>query len=125
MLENIRDLCNCVHFFNPGAPTDLRKQFSVVLDAIMQGRRIIFNKQEMEPYALLNNGKWYVVGYCRRSRRERAILLSEIRNPKMVGHYFAIPKGFKVKDYMDVGVFGFHGLAPHFIIMGNFSLKSI
>jgi len=57
----------------------------------------------MEPYALLNHGKWYVVGYCRKSRKERAILLSEIRNPKIVEHYFAIPKGFKVKDYVDVG----------------------
>jgi predicted DNA-binding transcriptional regulator YafY len=111
----IKDLCNSVYFHRPVEPVrDLRKEFSIVLDAIMQRQRLSMkykgsrNEQkrvrELDPYALINNGgEWYVVGKCLESKMEKAFVLSRISEPKILDHYFMIPKEFSVKSH----------LAPH------------
>jgi predicted DNA-binding transcriptional regulator YafY len=102
MMASIRDLAGSVHFYHPaGHKQEFRQEFSIILDSILLRKRISFRRQEMDPYALVNEGDtWYVVGYCRKSRKEKRFLLADIPSPKMVDHYFAIPRNFDVKKFM-------------------------
>jgi predicted DNA-binding transcriptional regulator YafY len=114
-MENIRDLCSSVYFHRPLEPIrDLRNEFSVVLDAIMQRRRLSMTyrsakrdkdeRREIEPYVLLNSGgDWYIVGLCRRSKQIKVFSLLRVFEPKIEEHYFIIPDSFKIADYLSAG----------------------
>ena len=124
VMETIRDFCNSVHFFRPFEPLrDVRREFSDVLDAIMQrkrlsmvyegSRRTASDRREIEPYALINNGgEWYVVGYCRLTHEERTFALSRISVPRIEDHFFIIPEKFDVKKYLEQGFGRVHGEKP-------------
>lgn len=111
-LEYIRDLCRSVYFHRPVEPLrDMRHEFSVVLDAIMQRKRLTITYQnasgkapehhEIEPYVLLNNGgDWYIVGFCRTSKQIKVFALLRVVEPKIEDHYFIIPDSFKITDYL-------------------------
>jgi predicted DNA-binding transcriptional regulator YafY len=115
----IRDLCASVYFHRPFEPLrDLRNEFSTVLDAIMQKKRIIMRyhtaarsnsieeKRELDPYALVNSGgDWYVLGKCRETKEIRTFSLSRVYEPGIVDRYFEIPQDFKVEDHL-AGGFG-------------------
>jgi predicted DNA-binding transcriptional regulator YafY len=125
-MEYIKDLCKSVYFNRPFEPLrDLRTEFSVVLNAIMERKRLSMKYQtaargkapeerrELEPYVLLNNGgDWYVVGFCRRSREVRTFALGRVFEAKTEDHYFDIPDSFKVEDYLSKGFGRMKGDAP-------------
>jgi predicted DNA-binding transcriptional regulator YafY len=110
-MEYIREFCRRVYFHRSHEPTrGLRQEFMVVLDAIMQCRRLAVLYQapgvrspvprEIEPYVLINNdGDWQVVGYCRQSRRVKTFALARMHKPETVNHAFMIPDSFKPEDY--------------------------
>jgi predicted DNA-binding transcriptional regulator YafY len=128
-MDSIRDFCNCVHFFRPFEPLqDVRKEFSIILEAIMQKKRISMvyqgsrrtatDRRELEPYALINNGgEWYVVGHCRLSHEERTFTLSRISDPRMEDHAFIIPEKFSVKKYLEQGFGRMHGEEPETVVL--------
>ncbi len=111
----IAELCSCVHFHRPVEPgRSLRQEFSVVLDAIMARKRVSTHyappgtrdrdRREIEPYALVNNGgDWYVIGFCRRHHDIRTFVLAHMSEPAAVEHFFSIPAGFKVEEYLSQG----------------------
>jgi proteasome accessory factor B len=125
-MEYIKDLCKSVYFHRPFEPMrDLRAEFSIVLNAIMERRRLSMKYQtagrgkadeerrELEPYVLLNNGgDWYVVGLCRQSHEIRTFSLGRVFEPKIEDHYFDIPDSFKVEDYLSKGFGRMHGYKP-------------
>jgi predicted DNA-binding transcriptional regulator YafY len=125
-MEYIRDLCKSVYFYRPFEPLrDLRTEFSTVLAAIMERKRLSMKYQtaarekageerrELEPYVLLNNGgDWYVVGLCRQAREMRTFSLARIFEPKIEDHYFDMPDGFRVEDYLSTGFGRMHGDKP-------------
>jgi proteasome accessory factor B len=114
-MDYIADLCNGVHFHRPVEPLrDVRQEFSIVLDAIMQRKRLSLiyhtsgketcDRREFDPYSLINNGgEWYVVGHCRNAKAERTFVLSQIRDPQMLDSFFAVPKEFSVSQYLEHG----------------------
>ncbi len=125
----IKDLCRSVYFYRPFEPLrDLRKEFSIVLDAIMERKRLSMRYQtaakglrqeprderrEVDPYVLLNNGgDWYVVGLCRQSHEVRTFSLSRVYEPRIQDHYFEIPDSFKVEGYLSKGFGRMHGETP-------------
>jgi predicted DNA-binding transcriptional regulator YafY len=113
----IRDLCKSVCFHRPFLPLrDLRKEFSVVLDAIMQRKRLSIRYQaaskgkisderrEIEPYVLLNSGgDWYVVGLCRQTKEVKTFSLSRIYEPEVIDRYFDYPESFDVENFLSKG----------------------
>lgn len=111
-LENIRVLCNCVHFHRPIEPSrDMRHEFSIVLDAIMQRRRLRIRyrsagnekdeQREIDPYVLINStGEWYIIGNCLKTKSEKTFVLSQICEPQILDHYFMIPKEFSVSRHL-------------------------
>jgi len=119
----IKDLCRSVYFYRPFEPLrDLRKEFSTVLDAIMERKRLSMRYQtaargktgeerrELDPYVLLNNGgDWYAVGMCRQSHDVRTFSLSRVYEPRIEDHYFEIPDSFKVEGYLSKGFGRMHG----------------
>jgi predicted DNA-binding transcriptional regulator YafY len=125
-MEYIKDLCKSVYFYRPFGPMrDLRTEFSIVLNAIMERKRLSMKYQtaargktsderrELEPYVLLNNGgDWYVVGHCRQTHEIRTFALARIFEPKIEDHYFDIPDSFKVEDYLSKGFGRMHGDKP-------------
>lgn len=125
-MEYIKDLCKSVYFYRPFGPMrDLRNEFSTVLNAIMERKRLSMKYQtaarakageerrELEPYVLLNNGgDWYVVGLCRQTHEIRTFALARIYEPKIEDHYFEIPDSFKVEDYLSKGFGRMHGDKP-------------
>ncbi|MBN2035707.1 MAG: WYL domain-containing transcriptional regulator [Chitinispirillaceae bacterium] len=129
VMETIRDFCNSVHFFRPFEPLqDVRNEFSILLEAIMQKKRISMvyqgsrrtasSRREIEPYALINNGgEWYVLGYCRLTRQERTFTLSRISNPRIEDHHFIIPEKFDVKKYLEQGFGRMHGEEPETVVL--------
>jgi predicted DNA-binding transcriptional regulator YafY len=124
-LDYIRDLCNSVHFHRPVEPLrDMRHEFSIVLDAIMQRRRLSVayssarkrdtpERREIDPYALINNGgEWYVVGKCQQTNNEKTFVLSQMNDPQILDHYFMIPKEFSSAQYLDQSFGRMHGEKP-------------
>jgi predicted DNA-binding transcriptional regulator YafY len=125
-MEYIKDLCKSVYFYRPFGPMrDLRIEFSTVLNAIMERKRLSMKYQtaarakageerrELEPYVLLNNGgDWYVVGQCRQTHEIRTFALARIFEPKIEDHYFDIPDSFRVEDYLSKGFGRMHGDKP-------------
>ena len=113
MMQQIRDLCKSVIFFNPfESYGDLHKEFSLVLDAIMlkksismEYRQIKNNKVQrhlVDPYFLISNAnRWFVLGHCRKSREVKAFALNMIHKPRREGQSFTIPKDFNSKEYID------------------------
>ena len=125
-MEYIKDLCKSVYFYRPFEPLrDLRTEFSTVLNAIMERKRLSMKYQtaargkvgeerrELEPYVLLNNGgDWYVVGECRQSHEIRTFSLGRVFEPRLEDHYFDIPEAFKVEDHLSKGFGRMHGDKP-------------
>lgn len=124
-LDYIRDLCNSVYFHRPVEPLrDMRHEFSVVLDAIMQRRRLSVNYtsarrgdatecREIDPYAIINNGgEWYVVGKCLKSKTEKTFVLSQMNDLKILDHYFMIPEGWNSTQYFEHSFGRMHGEKP-------------
>jgi predicted DNA-binding transcriptional regulator YafY len=123
-MDYIRDLCSSVYFHRPFEPLrDLRREFSVVLDAIMQRRRLSITYRsakmvknecrEIEPYVLLNSGgDWYIVGFCRRTKQIKVFALLRVFEPKIEDHYFIIPDTFKMTDYLSAGFGRMYGGKP-------------
>jgi predicted DNA-binding transcriptional regulator YafY len=125
-MEYIRDLCKSVYFYRPFEPMrDLRSEFSTVLAAIMERKRLSMKyltaargktddeRRELEPYVLLNNGgDWYVVGLCRQARELRTFSLARIFEPQIEDHYFDIPDSFTVDDFLSKGFGRMHGDRP-------------
>ena len=125
----IKDLCRSVCFHRPFEPLrDLRNEFSVVLDAIMQRRRLSMRYQtaakgkiseerrELDPYVLLNNGgDWYAVGLCRQSREVKTFSLSRMYEPAIEDRYFEIPDSFRVEGYLSRGFGRMHGETPRMV----------
>ncbi|HUL01463.1 MAG TPA: WYL domain-containing protein [Nitrospirota bacterium] len=125
-MEYIKDLCKSVYFYRPFGPMrDLRTEFSTVLNAIMERRRLSMKYQtaargkagderrELEPYVLINNGgDWYVIGQCRQANEIRTFSLARVFEPKIEDHYFDIPDSFKVEDYLSKGFGRMHGDKP-------------
>lgn len=116
-MEYIKDLCKSVYFYRPFKPMrDLRTEFSTVLNAIMERRRLSMKyrtaargrvsdeRREIEPYVLLNNGgDWYVVGHCRQTHEIRTFSLGRVFEPKIEEHFFIIPDAFKLEDHVSKG----------------------
>lgn len=124
-LDYIRDLCNSVYFHRPVEPLrDMRQEFSVVLDAIMQRRRLSATYtsarkrdtaecREIDPYALINNGgEWYVVGKCLQSRTEKTFVLSQMNDLKILDHFFMIPQEWNSTQYFEHSFGRMHGEKP-------------
>jgi predicted DNA-binding transcriptional regulator YafY len=123
-LEYIHDLCNSVHFHRPVQPLrSIRHEFSTVLDAIMNRRRLSIlyrsartgkaEERQLEPYVLINDGgEWYVVGRCLRSREERKFVLSQMSNPALLDMRFSIPKQFSVRRFLGQGFGRMRGDEP-------------
>jgi predicted DNA-binding transcriptional regulator YafY len=124
-IDYIRDLCNSVHFHRPVEPLrDMRQEFSIVLDAIMQRRRLSMTyasarkrekpeSRELDPYAIINNGgEWYVVGKCLLSKTEKTFVLSQMNELKIIDHYFMIPKEFSSTRYFEHSFGRMHGEKP-------------
>jgi predicted DNA-binding transcriptional regulator YafY len=125
-MEYIKDLCKSVYFHRPFEPLrDLRSEFSTVLNAIMERKRLSMQYQtasrgntgderrELEPYVLLNNGgDWYAVGHCRQSHEVRTFALARIFDAKTEDLYFDIPDSFKVEEYLSKGFGRMHGDKP-------------
>ncbi len=115
MLDYIHDLCNSVHFHRPvRSGRDLRREFSVVLDAIMQQRRMSMvyhtsgrvsrQRREVDPYALVDSGgDWYLVGSCRRHREVRTFALAQVFDARVEELHFAMPDDFDVHEYFGQG----------------------
>lgn len=120
-IEYIHDLCNSVHFHRPVEPIrDVRREFTIVLDAIMQRKRLSMvyhtsgkrtgERRELDPYVLINSGgEWYVVGFCRKSKSERTFVLGHIHEPAILDHYFDVPESFSVRRYLGEGFGRMHG----------------
>jgi predicted DNA-binding transcriptional regulator YafY len=123
-IEYILALCNSVHFHRPIEPSrDMRGEFSVVLKAIMDRRRLSMlyrsarggpeERREVEPYALVNNGgDWYLIGLCRRNHEVRTFALAEMREVQEEQHYFLMPDTFSVAEYLGEGFGRMHGVKP-------------
>ncbi len=117
----ISDLCKSVCFLQPVEPLrDMQKEFSIVLDAIMDRQRlgIVYTsarkpdaeRREIDPYALINNGgEWYVVGLCKRSNTIKSFVLSQINEPQAIDHYFEMPDKFEAKEYFGQAFDRMHG----------------
>jgi predicted DNA-binding transcriptional regulator YafY len=122
----IRDLCKSVYFYRPFQPLrDLRKEFSIVLDAIMERKRLSLRYQtaarpetggerrELEPYVLVNNGgDWYIAGLCRQTRELRTFSLSRVYEPKIEDRYFDMPESFNVESFLSGGFGRMRGEKP-------------
>jgi predicted DNA-binding transcriptional regulator YafY len=117
-MDYIKDLAKSVYFFRPFQPLrDLRTEFSVVLNSIMERKRMSMlyqtagmgktgdlRRRELEPYVLLNNGgDWYAVGECRQSHTIKTFSLGRVFEPRLEDHYFDIPDSFKIQDYLSSG----------------------
>jgi predicted DNA-binding transcriptional regulator YafY len=112
LMDNLRTLCRSVYFYRKSDRSrNLTTQFSIVLEAIMQQRMLSFmyytpakrnhKRVEVEPYALINTGRqWVVAGYNRRERIEKPYLLSNIHGPRIEERYFAVPRNFNAYKYM-------------------------
>jgi predicted DNA-binding transcriptional regulator YafY len=124
-MEYIKDLCKSVYFYRPFEPLrDLRSEFSTMLNAIMERKRLSMlyqtagrgktgERRELEPYVLLNNGgDWYAVGHCRQSQEVRTFALGRVFEARLEDHYFDIPDSFKVEDYLSKGFGRMKGDAP-------------
>ena len=122
----IRDLCKSVCFHRPFLPLrDLRREFSVVLEAIMQRKRLSMRYQtagkgkisderrEIEPYVLLNSGgDWYAAGLCRQTKEVKTFSLSRVYEPALVDQYFDFPESFDVEDFLSKGFGRMRGDRP-------------
>lgn len=125
-MDYIKDLCKSVHFHRPFEPLrDVRSEFSIVLNAIMDRKRLSMRYQtaarakagekrrEVDPYVLLNNGgDWYVVGSCKKSHEIRTFALSRVFEPKIEDLCFDLPESFRVEDYLSKGFGRMHGEKP-------------
>lgn len=114
MMDSIRELCKSVMFHRPyKAERNICHEFSRVLDAIMDKKRLSFGyrsaegkitMREVDPYVLINDGgDWYLVGHCKLRNDIRNFALDRIFNPRIIDFHFALPKGFKPEEYLKQG----------------------
>jgi predicted DNA-binding transcriptional regulator YafY len=123
-IDYIHALCGSVHFHRPIESTrDVRAEFSVVLDAIMDRRRLSMrygtgrtrreDRREIEPYALVNSGgDWYVIANCRRHHDIRTFTLADVHEPRIEDHYFLMPDDFDVQKFLGQGFGRMRGASP-------------
>lgn len=71
-----------------------------------------YEERRFNPYHIIcQKGSWYVLGYSHSSEAIRLWAMPRIRNCKITGDKFSIPKDFKLEDHIDVqiGAWGNNG----------------
>ena len=71
-----------------------------------------YEERRFNPYHIIcQKGSWYVLGYSHSSEAVRLWAMPRIRNCKITGDKFSIPKDFKLEDHIDVqiGAWGNNG----------------
>jgi len=122
MMSAIRNLCGSVIFRRPyKAERSVSRIFQKLLDAIMDKKRVSIGYKsaeakitvrEVDPYVLVNDGgDWYLIGFCKLRNSVRTFALDRIYNPRVLDHYFALPKGFKAEEYLEQGFGRMRGLS--------------
>ena len=113
-MDEVRELARSIVFYRPFAPErPVMHEYSKLLSAILDRRRVCMaykaahgtlTERNVDPYYLVNNGgDWYVIGFCRLKNEIRTFALDRIYNPRTLEHGFAIPKDFKIDDYLEKG----------------------
>jgi predicted DNA-binding transcriptional regulator YafY len=114
MMDRIREMCRGVVFHRPfETGRNVSREFGRILQAIMDKQAITFfytpvdgkkTDREADPYVLLNDGgDWYLIAHCRLRNAVRTFALDRIFNTKKADRYFAIPKSFKIDEYLEKG----------------------
>lgn len=111
VMEHIRELCKSVYFYRSFEPVrGLRKEFSIVVSAIMDRKRLSLeyasarhvagSRRQLEPYTLINNnGIWHVVGRCLRERKIKTFALDRIYEPVIEDYFFEVPDEYDPFEY--------------------------
>lgn len=116
--ENVKKIEEGQNFFIDIAPMEcfeqIESQYNAINEAIKQKEEIeivymaMKNKKEtrrgIAPYGLyLQEGLWYVIGYCHLRKDVRIFALDCIKEFKATGRPYSIPPDFNMADYFKPG----------------------
>lgn len=59
-------------------------------------------ERQIDPYHIVcKAGSWYVLAFCHLKNQVRIFSLARIKSAQLTGEHFAVPKDFKLSDYID------------------------